>query len=260
MIRTKSFLGATSGKFLGFVVKFKGIRLDPEKIRVVQEMQYPRNLKELLGLQGRLAYIQKFISNLSGCYRPFTKLMKKGVSFIWDNVCQEEFKEIKVYLTHSPVLVAPVSGKPFLLYVRAMDHSLGALLAQNNDQNYEQEIYYLGRTMIRAEHRYNPIKKECLALVFTIQKMWHYLIGQYFHIISRVNSLQLLMTRPSLLNCRLVKWAILLSQYEMRFMSQKAIKDQDVADFLADHPVPRTLKLYDDLSDEIAEVNLTNTS
>jgi len=54
--------------------------------------------------------------------------------------CQEEFKEIKEYLTH---LIAPVSGKPFLLYVRAMDHSLGALLAQNNDQNHEQVIYYL---------------------------------------------------------------------------------------------------------------------
>jgi len=59
--------------------------------------------------------------------------MKKGVSFIWDNACQEAFEEIKKYLTHSPVLVALISGKPFLLYVRAMGHSLGALLAQNND-------------------------------------------------------------------------------------------------------------------------------
>jgi len=33
-----------------------------------------------------------------------------------------------------------------------------------------------------------------------------------------------------------------------------------VADFLADHPIPGTSKLYDDLPDEIAEVNLINTS
>jgi len=50
-----------------------------------------------------------------------------------------------------------VLEKPFLIYVRAMDHSLGALLAQNNDQGYEQAIYYLNNTMITAEHRYNPI-------------------------------------------------------------------------------------------------------
>jgi len=126
--------------------------------------------------------------------------MKKGVSFIWDDACQQAFEEIKRYLTQPPVLVAPVTEKPFLKYVRAMDHSLGALLAQNNDQRYEQAIYYLSRTMIGAEHRYNPIKKECLALVFAVQKMRHYLVGQTINVISRVDPLRLLMTKPSSLN------------------------------------------------------------
>ena len=58
---TKSFLGAASGKFFGFVVTSKGIRLDLEKVRTVKEMQPPRNLRELRGLQERLAYIQRFI-------------------------------------------------------------------------------------------------------------------------------------------------------------------------------------------------------
>ena len=44
---TKSFLGVASGKLLGFVVVSKGIHLDPEKVHIVQEMQPPRNLKEL---------------------------------------------------------------------------------------------------------------------------------------------------------------------------------------------------------------------
>ena len=58
-----------------------------------------------------------------------------------------------------------------------MDHSLGALLVQKNDEGAEQAIYYLSRTLIGAEIRYNPVEKECLALVFTIQKMWYYLVG-----------------------------------------------------------------------------------
>jgi len=165
------FPGIGSGKFLGFVVTSKGIHLDPEKVRVVQEMQPPRNLRELRGLQGRLAYIRRFISNLFERCQPFTKLMEKGVSFIWDDACQQAFEEIKQYLTQPPVLTSLVSGKPFLIYVRAMDHSFGALLAQNNDQGHEQAIYYLSRTMIGAKHQYNPIEKEYLALVFAIQKM-----------------------------------------------------------------------------------------
>ena len=49
---TKSFLGVASGKFLGFVVTSKGIHLDPEKVRAIQEMQPPRNLREFRGLRG----------------------------------------------------------------------------------------------------------------------------------------------------------------------------------------------------------------
>ena len=41
----------------------------------------------------------------------------------------------------------------FLLYIRAMDHSLGALLAQKNDEGAEQAIYYLSKTLIGAESR-----------------------------------------------------------------------------------------------------------
>jgi len=91
---TKSFMGVTNGKFLGFVITSKGIHLDPEKVRAFQEMQPPRNLRELKGLQGRLTYIWRFISNLSGRCQPFAKLMKKGVSIIWDDTCQQAFYEI----------------------------------------------------------------------------------------------------------------------------------------------------------------------
>jgi len=97
-------------------------------------MQSPKTFKELRGLQGRLAYIGRFIANLLSRCQPFTLLMKKRVYFIWDEACQKAFEDIKEYLTKPPVLVAPVLGKPFFLYVRAMDHSLGALLSHKNDE------------------------------------------------------------------------------------------------------------------------------
>jgi len=100
----------------------------------------------------------------------FYKVNEKCVSFVWDDTCQKAFEDIIEYLTKPPVLVAPISEKSFLLYIRAMDHSLGALLAQKNDEGFEQAIYYLSRTLIGAEYRYNPIEKERLAFVFAVQK------------------------------------------------------------------------------------------
>ena len=84
-----------------------------------------------------------------------------------------------------------------------MDHSLSTLLAQKNDEGAKQVIYYLSRTLIGAESRYNPVEKECLALVFAIQKTHHYLVGQTIYVNFRVNPLQILMTKPGSLNFRL---------------------------------------------------------
>jgi len=81
---------------------------------------------------------------------------------------------------HPLVLAAPVSGRPILIYIRVMNHSLGALLAQNNSQGHEQVIYYLSRILIGVKHHYIPVEIEYLALVFAIQKMRHYWWARLF--------------------------------------------------------------------------------
>jgi len=79
---TKSFLRVSSSKLLEFIVTSKGIHINPDKIKAIQDMRPPKNLKELRGLQGRLAYIRRLIVNLSGRCQSFTQLVKKGVSFV----------------------------------------------------------------------------------------------------------------------------------------------------------------------------------
>ncbi|KAL0451383.1 UNVERIFIED_CONTAM: hypothetical protein Slati_1116400 [Sesamum latifolium] len=100
-------------------------------------MSEPRNIHELKSLQGKLAYLRRFISNLSGHCQPFSRLMKKDVLFEWDEACDKAFKSIKSYLMKPPVLVAPVQGRPLILYVFAQERSVGILLAQKNDEGKE---------------------------------------------------------------------------------------------------------------------------
>ncbi|KAJ0103127.1 hypothetical protein Patl1_06112 [Pistacia atlantica] len=59
---------------------------------------------------------KKFIANISGKCQPFSRLMKKGMEFVWDQACQDAFESIKEYLTKPPVLAAPVPGRPFLFF------------------------------------------------------------------------------------------------------------------------------------------------
>ncbi|KAM1017383.1 hypothetical protein EV2_047991 [Malus domestica] len=48
----KCAIGVTSGNFLGFIVKHRGIEVDQSKIKAIQSMPEPRNLRELKSLQG----------------------------------------------------------------------------------------------------------------------------------------------------------------------------------------------------------------
>ncbi|XP_058070985.1 uncharacterized protein LOC131220025 [Magnolia sinica] len=61
-------------------------------------MPPPKTLKELKSLQGKLAYIRHFISNLAGRCQPFSHLMKKDIEFVWDQACQNAFDSIKELL------------------------------------------------------------------------------------------------------------------------------------------------------------------
>lgn len=107
----KCAFGVTSGKFLGFIVQHQGIEVDQSKINAIRNMPEPRNLKELRSLQGRLAYIHWFISNLAGRCQLFNWLMKKGTQFEWDQACSNALKSIKDYLLSPLVLGAPMPGK-----------------------------------------------------------------------------------------------------------------------------------------------------
>ena len=68
------------------------------------------------------------------------------------------------------------------------------------------------------------------------------------------------MTKPSSLNSRLANWAILLSQYDLTFIPQKAIKGQALANFLAAHPVSETSKPHEDITDEVIKANMTSSN
>lgn len=105
-------------------------------------MPPPKSFTQLRSFQGRLAYLRRFISNLSGRCQPFTALTKKNAKLTWDEKCQHAFESIKQSFMTPPVLAAPVPGRTLILYTAALDDSLGALLAQINDEGKENALYY----------------------------------------------------------------------------------------------------------------------
>ncbi|KAG9453434.1 hypothetical protein H6P81_006338 [Aristolochia fimbriata] len=82
-----------------------------------------------------------------------------------------------------------------------------------------------------------------------VQKLRHYLLAHSTNFISRADPLKYIMSRP-ILSGRLAKWALLLSEFEINFVPQRAIKGQALASFLADHPVLAEWELTEEFPDE----------
>ena len=79
---------------------------------------------------GKVKYLRRFISNLSGKIDAFTPILwlKNEAGFTLGAKQQEAFEKIKQYLSSPLVLKAPRRGVPFRLYAAAKDRVIGAVL------------------------------------------------------------------------------------------------------------------------------------
>ena len=110
----KCAFGVSAGKFLGFIVNSRGIEANPEKIRVVLDMQPPSSTKEIQRLTGRIATLSRFVSRFSDKCQPFLQVLKKA--FHWDARCEEAFSALKTHPS-SPLWVSPSEGELLTLYL-----------------------------------------------------------------------------------------------------------------------------------------------
>ena len=117
-------------KFLGHVVGQEGVKVDNDKIAVIEQWPRPTNIRAVRSFMGLAQYFRKFIANFSKTASPLTNLTKKDVPFQWDDLCQESFNSIKYALTHAPVLALPDFSKPFEVICDASIEGIGAALLQ----------------------------------------------------------------------------------------------------------------------------------
>ncbi|KAH9313408.1 hypothetical protein KI387_044042 [Taxus chinensis] len=213
-----------------------GIEVNPAKVKDILEILPPTNICQILILQGKLQSIIHFISQLYDHCEPFHHLLKKYISFKWDDECHKAFEALKKYLLQPPVLIPPKDDQPFYLYISATNHSLGAMLAHHDEQHREQAVYYISFTLMDYETRYTHAEKLCLALVFVTTKLLHYLLNHKTFIITNIDPLHYMYAKPYQ-HQHATRWLMLLADLNLEFIHQNSIKGQAITDQLANAPI-----------------------
>ena len=77
--------------FLGHIVSTEGIRVDPTKIEAIVSWKTPQNVTKVRSFLGLAGYYQRFVKGFFVITSSLTKLLQKGVKFVWDDKCQSSF-------------------------------------------------------------------------------------------------------------------------------------------------------------------------
>ena len=210
-------------KVLGHIISKNIISLDTEKVAKIQDRPEPSNVKELQVFLGICNFYRRFIESYAEITKPLTELLKKETKFEWSSICKERFKILKNKLCSYPILRLPDLTRPFILYTDASQWAVGAILGQKDEEGREYVCAYSSRLLKGAEVNYTITEKECLAVVFGIQKYRTYLYGTKFIIYTDHIALNWLMSIKDPAG-RLCRWALLIQTYDFVIDYRKGSK------------------------------------
>lgn len=160
-------------RFHGHVLSAEGLRPDPEKVRAVQAMPPPVDVKGVQRFIGFITYLSKFMPRLSEVCEPLRRLLDKDVPWHWLPTHDAAVAEIKRLVSAAPVLKYYDVNKPVTVQSDASQNGLGCCLLQDG-----QPVAFASRALTSAEQNYAQIEKECLSIVFACQRFHYYLYGR----------------------------------------------------------------------------------
>ncbi|GFS60908.1 hypothetical protein TNCV_2002521 [Trichonephila clavipes] len=179
--------------------------------------------------QGWRGGIRNLYPSMQTC-EPSYRLKKKRAKFNWSTEAQDSFDKIKRALTEAPVLQLPNFTEQFNLFTDASGVGIGAVLNQNH-----RPIAFASRTLNKAERNYTVTERECLAVIWALNKFKTYFGSLPVKEITDHVALTKL-TNGKNLSSRMIRWALKLSEFNIEWEHRPGIQNV-IADVLSRNPV-----------------------
>lgn len=216
--------------YLGYKIDKNGLHVDPSKVKAMLDIPIPTCVSEVRRVVGTFSWYRRFIPNFSSIISPLTSLLKKGSKFGWDERCDSAFRKMKECLVSAPILSCPDYSRPFVVQTDASGYGIGAVLSQPYPEG-DKVICYLSRSLTRCEKNFSTTQRECLAVIWALEKLRPYLELVPFTVVTDHHSLLWLQNLKDL-NGRLARWAVRLQQFDFKLVHRPG-KEHVVPDALS---------------------------
>ena len=177
--------------FLGHVVTNKGLKPDQKKIKAILQMPNPTDVEGVRRLQGMITYLAKFIPQLSTVMEPIRRLTRQDCEWQWTPEQETAMQELKQLVTSAPLLAYYNPSKELVIQCDASSTGLGSALMQDG-----KPLAYASRALSDTEVGYAQIEKECLAIVFSLERFHQYTFGRETIVHSDHKPLEAIVKKP----------------------------------------------------------------
>ena len=214
--------------FMGHRVTSEGLKPDDKKIEAIVKMTNPTDVKGVQRLQGTVGYLAKFLPGLSDAMEPIRRLTHPDVPWQWTDEQERAMTRIKDLTTKSPILSYYDPKAELVIECDASETGLGAALLQKG-----RPIAYASRSLTDTETRYAQLEKECLAIVFALERFHQYTFGRRTIVHSDHKPLEMIVRKPLYKAPRRLQGMLLrMLQYDTEVIYHKG-KDMYIADTLS---------------------------
>lgn len=206
---SKAQIAKQSVTLLGHKVGQGKIEPLPEKLLSLESCPIPKSKRELRRFLGRAGFYSRFIRNFNMIASPLYELLKKESAFHWPESANQAFRKIQQLVTGEQLtLKLPSFDQAFCVSTDASDNAIGAVLKQS-----QGVVEYASRILTPAERNYSTTEKECLAIVWALDKWRPYLLGRRFHVETDHKPLQWIKVAKDPRG-KLARWALRLQEYD----------------------------------------------
>ena len=217
---SKCSFGVRSGKLLGYMVTHKRIEVNIDQIKAINNLQSPRNPKEVQKLTGMVVALNRFISRSADKCKPFFLLINKWKGFEW-NECAMAFQQLKDYLARPSIMSSLKTDEVLFTYIAVAPYAV-SLVPIRVDCGVQRPVYYVSKSLHEVEVRYLPLENAILAVVLGTRKLPYYFQA---HTVVVLTQLPLKATlRSGDYTGRIAKWGTILGAFDIKYMPRTSIK------------------------------------
>lgn len=195
---------------------------NPEKVKVIRDLPSPAGKNELRRVLGLFGYYSGFIKDYAQITVPSIELMslKNVNAWKWGEEEQLRLGNLKQKLQEVTLNHHFEPNVPTIVDTDASGVAIGAVLFQTkNNQLYP--IVFASRKLTKTERNWSTREREAFAVVWGLHKFRRFIISIYFVVRTDHSSLRWLIKAEQL---KLVRWSILLSEFDFTLIYNKVSK------------------------------------